>query len=143
MEARNRSALQREDRTTRGRTILSTTVGAAIARLRFTVIGDCIRNGCANESGGQCRHCIQTYSLMGPIGKCYAPCAAGSDAAQRAGATRRSETPPRPCTSFAACRMRMNVPATGIVLAGPGSVMRRGGEGRAQGPGPFAAATTG
>jgi len=34
-----------------------------------------------------------------------------------------------------ACRTRMNVPATGIIHAGPGSLMRTGGEGRTQGPG--------
>ena len=41
---------------------------------------------------------------------------------------------------FTACRPRMNVPATGIIHVGPGSLMRTGGERRTQGPGSFAAA---
>ena len=36
---------------------------------------------------------------------------------------------------FGACRPRMNVPATGIIHAGSGSLTRRGGEGRTQDPG--------
>lgn len=40
---------------------------------------------------------------------------------------------------FTACRPRMNVPAIGIIHAGPGSLMRTDGEGRTQGPVPFAA----
>ena len=40
-----------------------------------------------------------------------------------------------------ACRPRMNVPADGIIAAGPGSLMKTGGEGRTQGPGSFAGAT--
>ena len=35
----------------------------------------------------------------------------------------------------------MNVPAIGIIPAGPGSLMRTGGEGRTRGPGPFVAAS--
>ncbi len=35
---------------------------------------------------------------------------------------------------FTACRLRMNVPATGIIHAGPGSLTRRNGAGRTQGP---------
>ena len=41
---------------------------------------------------------------------------------------------------FSACRPRMNVPALGIIHAGPDSLMRTGGEGGTQGPGSFAAA---
>ena len=42
---------------------------------------------------------------------------------------------------FTACLPRRDVPAIGIIHAGPGSLMRTSGEGRAQGPVPFAAAT--
>ena len=37
-------------------------------------------------------------------------------------------------SGLAACRLRMNVPTIGIIHAGPGSLTRRSGEGRTQGP---------
>ena len=81
------------------------------------------------------------------------PC--GKDSTERAAGPRipigeRSPTcrchGPRPATvppvqaGFTACRPRMNVPATGIIPAGPGSLRRRGGERRRQGEGSFAEA---
>ena len=42
---------------------------------------------------------------------------------------------------FTACGPRMNVPAIGIIHAGPGSLLRTVGEGRTPGPGSFAATT--
>ena len=45
---------------------------------------------------------------------------------------RRRHSPVR--AGLRACRPRMNVPATGIIRAGSGSLMRRGGEGTTQGP---------
>ena len=42
---------------------------------------------------------------------------------------------------YSACGPRMDVPATGIIHQGPGSLLRTGGEGRTPGPAPFAVAT--